>query len=148
MAERLDEGDHPLLPVRTRVEHRHGDAQVRQVTDAAFGQVDVVVEEHIARPHLLGREVAHHRMHQRAVGTAGELAEHPIVNAGPEVVRVADHRRARGPPDRGLDLFLDRGQAARHDLEQYRVDDRRSLGKRPHRPSAPTDALSHHLAIP
>ena len=33
---------------RRRREHRHGHAQVGQVADAALGQVDVVVEEHVA----------------------------------------------------------------------------------------------------
>jgi hypothetical protein len=39
-----------------------------------------------------------------------------------EVVRVADHRRPRGPPDRGLDLLLDRGQRPLDDLQHHRVD--------------------------
>ena len=93
------------------VEDRHGDAQVGQVPDAALGQVDVVVEEHVTGAHRLHRIVAHHRLDQRRVRPAGELAQPAVVDAGPEVVRVADHRRARGAPDRGLHLLLDRGQA-------------------------------------
>jgi hypothetical protein len=103
-------------------EHRDGDAQVGQVPDAALGQVDVVVEEHVARPHRVEREVAGHRVDQRGVGPAGQLAQVTVVDPGPEVVGVADHRRPRGAPDRGLDLHLDRRQRALHDLEHHRVD--------------------------
>ena len=99
-------------------EHRHRDAQVGQVTDAALGAVDVVVEEHVARPHLLHREVAGDRVHERGVGAAGELAQQPVVDAGAEVVGVADHRAATGAGDRGLDLHLDAGQRALDDLDQ------------------------------
>ena len=117
VAERLHERDDLIA-----VEDRHGDAQVGQVADAALGAVDVVVEEHVARTHRLEREVAGDRMHQRAVGAAGELAQQPVVDAGAVVVRVADHRRARRAADGRLDLHLDGGQAAGHDLEQHRVD--------------------------
>ena len=90
VAERLHERDHLAA-----VEDRHGHAQVGQVADAALGQVDVVVEEDVARAHRLQREVAHDRMHQGGVRAAGQLAQQPVVDAGPEVVRVADHRRPR-----------------------------------------------------
>ena len=100
VAERLDERDHLAV-----VEDRHGDAQVGQVPDAALGQVDVVVEEHVAGPHRLDRIVAHHRLHQRRVRPAGQLAQPAVVDAGPEVVRVADHRRPRGPADGRLHLL-------------------------------------------
>ncbi|GAA2769379.1 hypothetical protein GCM10020219_039530 [Nonomuraea dietziae] len=43
VAEGLHEGHH-LAPV----EDGHGDAEVGQVADAAFGEVDVVVEEDVA----------------------------------------------------------------------------------------------------
>ncbi len=43
------------------------------------------------------------------------------MNPGTEVVSVPDHRRPGGTADRGLDFLLDRGQAARDDLEQDRV---------------------------
>jgi hypothetical protein len=92
------------------------------VADAALGEVDVVVEEHVAGPHRLEREVAGDRVHQRGVRPAGELAQQPVVDAGAVVVRVADHRRARRAPDRVLDLLLDRGERALHDLEHDRVD--------------------------
>ncbi len=121
VAEGLHERDDPR-PVAVVVEHRRGHAQVRQVADAALGEVDVVVEEHVAGPHRVQREVARHRVHQRGVGPAGELAQVPVVDAGAVVVRVADHRRARRPPDRGLDLHLDRGEVALDDLDQHRVD--------------------------
>ena len=89
--------------------------------DATLGAVDVVVEEDVALPHLLDREVAGDRVHQRGVRPAGELAQQPVVDAGAEVVGVADHRAAAGAADRGLDLHLDRGQGALDDLDQHRV---------------------------
>jgi hypothetical protein len=121
MAEGLDEGHHLAL-----VEHRDGDAQVRQVPDAALRQVDVVVEVDVARPHRREREIAHHRMHERRVRAPGELAQPPVVDPGPEVVLVADHRRARGAPDRLLHLGLDRRQRALHDLHEHGIDHRRT----------------------
>ena len=113
---------------RPRLEDRHGDAQVGQVADAALGAVDVVVEEDVARAHLLDREVADDRVHERGVRAAGELAQQPVVDAGPEVVGVADHRAAAGAADRGLDLHLDRGQRALDDLDQHRVGARAGVG--------------------
>ncbi len=62
--------------------------------DAALGLVDVVVEEDVAGAHRLGREVARDRVHERGVRPARELAQVAVVDAGAEVVRVADHRRA------------------------------------------------------
>ena len=53
----------------TVVEHRHGDAQVGQVPDAALGEVHVVVEEDVARAHRLQWIVADDRVHQRASRT-------------------------------------------------------------------------------
>jgi hypothetical protein len=116
VAERLDERDDRALG-----EDRHRDAQVGQVADPALGEVDVVVEEDVAHVHLVDRVVPHDRLHQCRVRPAGELAQLPVVDAGPEVVRVADHRGARGPADGGLDLHLDRGQRAGDDLDQDRV---------------------------
>ncbi len=123
MAEGLHERDYLGLTVwgGARVEYRHGDAQVGQVADAALGQVHVVVEEHVAGPHGRQREVTCDRMDEGAVGAPGELAQQPVVNPGAEVVRIPDHRRPRRPPDRGLDLLLDGGQAAGDDLQQHRV---------------------------
>ena len=104
------------------VEDRDGDAQVGQVADAALGQVDVVVEEDVAGLHRLDREVADDRLDQRRVGAAGQLAQPYVVDARAEVVRVADHRRAGGARDGGLDLLLHRGERALDDLHQHRVD--------------------------
>ena len=112
MAERLDEGDDV-----TRVEHRDRHAEVGQVADAALGAVDVVVEEHVSRPHRLDRKVAHDRLNERGVRPTGELSAAPVVDAGAEVARLADHRRARGALDGRLDLGLHRGQGALHDLD-------------------------------
>ena len=98
------------------------------MADAALGAVDVVVEEDVALPHLLDREVAGDRVHQRGVGAAGELAQQPVVDAGAEVVGVADHRAAAGAADRGLDLHLDAGQRALDDLDQHRVGARAGVG--------------------
>ena len=89
--------------------------------DAALGAVDVVVEEDVALAHLLDREVTGDRVHEGGVGPAGELAQQPVVDAGAEVVGVADHRAAAGPGDRGLDLHLHAGQRALDDLDQHRV---------------------------
>jgi hypothetical protein len=86
-----------------------------------FGEVDVVVEEHVPRLHRLDREVADHRVHQRGVRPPGQLAQQAVVDPGAEVVRVTDHRRPRGAADGGLDLLLDRGQRSRDDLDEDRV---------------------------
>ena len=107
---------------RSPREHRHGDAQVGQVPDAALGQVDVVVEVHVPRGHRGQREVPDHRVHQRRVRPPGQLAQLGVVDPGPEVVGVPDHRRPGRPPDRRLHLPLDRGQRPLHDLQGDRVD--------------------------
>jgi hypothetical protein len=60
VAEGLDEC-HDL----TFVVHRDRDAQVRQVPDAALGQVHVVVEEDIAGSDRLDGKVTHDRLDQR-----------------------------------------------------------------------------------
>jgi hypothetical protein len=127
MAERLDER-HDIRPVprraiaAPRVEDRDRDAQVGQVADAALGRVDVVVEVHVAGPHRLEREVAHHRVDQRAVAAPGQFPQPPVVDACAKVVGVADHRRARGPRDGLLDLGLDRRQRALDELDRDGVD--------------------------
>ena len=93
-----------------------------QVADAALGQVDVVVEEHVARPHRP-------RSGSRAP-PGGPSAEYdrpvslrslPVVDAGAVVVGVADHRRPRRAADRRLDLHLDRREVALDDLDQDRL---------------------------
>ena len=117
------------------------------MADAALGAVDVVVEEDVTLLHLLDREVARDRVHQRAVGAAGQLAQQPVVDAGAEVVGVADHRASRGAADGGLDLHLDRGQRALDDLHEHRVGARSRIGgqvtERELRRCAP--ALAHDL---
>ena len=61
MTEGLHERDYlRAIAVTVVVEDRCGDAQIGQVTDAAFGLVDVVVEEDVAGTHLVDRIVAHH----------------------------------------------------------------------------------------
>ena len=117
MAERLDVGDHLAV-----VEHRHGAAQVGQMADAAFGQIRVVHQEHVARPHGLGRKVAHHRVRHRRIGAAGELAAIAVEQADAIIVRLADHRAARGALDGVFDLGLDRIERALDDLQHDRID--------------------------
>ena len=123
VAEGLDERDDHARrsALRRPGEDRDRHAQVGQVPDAALGAVDVVVEEDVALPHLLDREVPGDRVHERGVRAAGQLAQQPVVDAGAEVVGVADHRAAAGAADRGLDLHLDAGQRALDDLDQHRV---------------------------
>ena len=117
MAERLDVGDDLAV-----MKHRHGAAQVGQMADAAFGQIGVVHQEHVARPHRLGRKVAHHRVRHRRIGAAGELAAIAVEQADAVVVRLADHRRARGALDGVFDLGLDRVERALDDLQHDRID--------------------------
>jgi hypothetical protein len=117
MAEGLDEGDDGVL-----VEHGHGHAQVGQMADPAFRSVDVVVEEHVARPHGLQREVADDGLHEGGIRASRELAAAAVVDAGAEVARLADHGRARRALDRRLDLRLDGGEGALDDLEDDRID--------------------------
>ncbi len=123
VTEGLHEGDHLAL-----VEDRDGHAEVGQVADAALGLVDVVVEEDVPFLHLGEREVARHRVDERRVGPTGELAQLPVVDAGAEVVGIADHRGAAGPPDGRLHLHLDAGEGALDDLDEDRVDGA-SLGR-------------------
>ena len=94
----------------------------------AFGQIGVVHQEHVARLHGVGRKVAHHRVRHRRIGATGELAAIAVEQADAIVVRLADHRRARGALDGVFDLGLDRVQRALDDL-QARSDRRR--GARP-----------------
>src|SRR5690625_7138104 len=67
-------------------------------------------------------------MDQSAVGAAVELAHPPVVNAGPEVVRIADHRRARGARNGRLDFHFYRCQAALHDFHGHRIGTRAGIG--------------------
>ena len=125
VAEGLDIGDDLAV-----VKHRHGAAQVGQVADAAFGEIGVVHQEHVARLHGLGRKVAHHRVRHRRIGSAGELAAVAVEQADAVIVRFADHRRARGALDGILDLGLDRVERAFDDLQDDRIDVARAQSRR------------------
>src|SRR5581483_6602632 len=115
--ERLDERYHLALVV-----DRHGNAQVRQVPDPTLRLVDVVVEEDVARLDRVNRKVTDDRLHERRVGAAGQLTAMAVVDSAAEVARLADHRGARGPLDRRLNLRLGRSQRALDDLEYDRVN--------------------------
>ena len=104
------------------VVHRHGDAQIGQVADAALGLIDVVVEEDVAGLHRLDGEVADDRLDERGVRAARQLAAVSVVDAGSEVAGLADHRRAGGALDGGFDLGLGGGERALDDLDDDRID--------------------------
>ena len=123
MPEDLDEGDDLAV-----VEDRERDAEVREVADPALGAVDVVVKVDVAGPHGREREVPHHRLHERGVGASGQLAAAPIMDAGPEVARLADHRGARRALDGRLHLRLHGGQRPLDDLEHDGIDGRGAHG--------------------
>jgi hypothetical protein len=53
-----------------------------------------------------GAEIFEHRLDDRRIGAAGQLAAFGVEQRDPVVVLVADHRRARCALDRGLDLEL------------------------------------------
>jgi hypothetical protein len=91
MAEGLHERDDGSL-----VEHRHRDAEVRQVADAALGEVDVVVKVDVARLHRLQWIVAHDRVDQGRVRPTGELAQPAVVDAAEVVAsRIIGERAVR-----------------------------------------------------
>jgi hypothetical protein len=117
MAEGLDIGHH-LAPM----EHRHGAAEVGQMADRALAEIGVVHQKDVARLHGLGREVAHYRVRHRRIGAAGELAAIAVEQADAIVVRLADHRRARGALDGVFDLGLDRVERALDDLQHDGID--------------------------
>ena len=73
-----------------------------------------------------------HRLDDRRVGAAGQLAPARVEQRDAVVVLVADHRRAGRALDRGLDLELGRADRALDHLER----DRAQLGARGARPSA------------
>jgi hypothetical protein len=123
VAEGLDEGDDLAI-----VKHRHRAAEVGQMADAALGQIRVVHQEDVARPHGLGREVAHHRVWHGRIGSSRELAAMTIEQADAVVVRLADHRAARGALDSVFDLRLDGIERALDDLQHDRVDVARRAG--------------------
>ena len=117
VAEDLGEADQPSL-----VEDRQGGAEIGDVADAARRVVGVVPEEHVARVDVVFPEILEHRLDQRRIGPPGELAPPGVEQRDPVVVLVADHRRARGALDGGLDLELGRADGAGDDLELDRPE--------------------------
>src|SRR4051794_23948732 len=116
VAERLDEGDDFIL-----VEDGDGTAHIGQVPDAALGAVDVVVEEDVAGLNRLDGEVANDRLDEGGVRPPGQLAAKAVVDAASEVPGFADHGRAGGPLDGGLDFGLSRRERAFDDLHEDRI---------------------------
>src|SRR5216683_2365786 len=78
------------------MKYRHRAAEVRQMADAAFGQIGVVHQEHIAGLHRLRWKVAHDAVGHRRIGSPGELAAIAVEQPDAEIMRFADHGRARG----------------------------------------------------
>ena len=111
MAEGLDEGDDVSF-----VEHRHRAAEIGQMPDAAFAEIGVVHQVHVAWPHGRQREIAHDRVRHGGIGAAGELAAAAVEQADAIVVRLADHGAARRALDGVLDLGFDRAQRSFDDL--------------------------------
>ena len=69
MAEGLDVGDDLAV-----MKDRHRAAEIGQMADAAFGEIGVVHQEHVAGLHGVRRKIAHHRVRHRRIGAAGQLA--------------------------------------------------------------------------
>ena len=128
MAEGLDVGDDLAV-----VEHRHRAAEIRQMADAAFGEIGVVHQEHVAGPHGLRRKIAHHGVRHRRIGAPGQLAAIAVEQADAVIMGFADHRAARGALDGVFDLGLDRIERAFDDLQHDRVD-RRIVARARRRP--------------
>jgi hypothetical protein len=128
MAEGLDIG-HDLALMK----HRHGAAQIGQMADAAFGEIGVVHQEHVAGPHGMRREIPYHAVRHRRIGSSGQLAAIAIEQSDPKIMRLADHRAARGALDGIFDLGLDRIKRAIDDLQHDRID-HRGLAHRRGRP--------------
>ena len=144
VSERLDVGDDLAV-----MEHRHRAAEVRQMADAALGEIGVVHQEHVAGTHGLGGKIAHHGIRHRRIGAAGELAAVAVEQADAVVVGLADHRAAGGALDRVFDLGLDRVERAFDDLQHDRVD-RRVVAPLRRRPRLRRSGLLlniHHVAL-
>ena len=75
----------------TLAEHRDRHREIGEVTDAALGEIDVVVEEDVALLHVLHRIVAYDRVNEGRVGPSRELPQLAIVDARPVVVLVSNH---------------------------------------------------------
>ena len=104
------------------MEHRHRAAQIGQMPDRAFGQVGVVHQEHVAGRHGVRREIAHHGVRHGGIGAAGEFPAIAVEQADAIIVRLADHRRARGALDGIFDLRLDGIERALDDLQDDGID--------------------------
>ena len=89
---------------------------------AAFGEIGVVHQEHVAGLHGLGRKIAHHGIRHRRIGAPGQLAAVAVEQADAVVMGFADHRAARGALDGVFDFRLDRIERAFDDLQHDRVD--------------------------
>ena len=112
MAEHLAEADQPVA-----VEDRQRGAQVGDMADAARAVVGVVPEEDIPGMDVAGVEILEHRLDHRRIGAPGELSAPGVEQGDAVVVLVADHRRARGPFDRRLDLQLGGADRPADDFE-------------------------------
>ena len=112
MPEGLNERDHLAV-----VKHRNRAAQIRQMTDAALGEVGVVHQKHVAGPHGRDRKIAHDRVRHRGIRAAGKLAAMTVEQPDPVIMRFADHGAARRALDRVLDLGFDGIQRTLDDLQ-------------------------------
>ena len=117
MAEYLTEADQTLAD-----EDRDSGAKIGHVTDAAARIVGIIPEEHVAGMNVVGAEIFEHRLDDRRIGAAGELAAFGVEQRDPVVVLVADHRRARRALDRGLDLELGGANGAVDDFQLDRAE--------------------------
>ena len=117
VSEHLAEADQPLV-----VEYRNGGAQIGDMPDAAARIVRIVPEEHVSRMDIVGAEIFEHRLDNRRIGAAGQLAPLGVEQRDPIVVLIADHRRAGGSLDRGLDLELGGADGSVDDFELDRTE--------------------------
>ena len=117
MAEYLTEADQTLAD-----EDRDSGAKIGHVADAAARIVGIIPEEHVPGMNVVGAEIFEHRLDDRRIGAAGELAASGVEQRDPVVVLVADHRRARRALDRGLDLELGGPNGAVDDFQLDRAE--------------------------
>src|SRR3979490_1358756 len=104
------------------MKHGYGAAEVRQMADAALGEIGVVHQEHIAGLHRVRRKVAHDAIGHRRIGSPRELAAITVEQPDAKIMCFADHRRPRGAFDGEFDFGLDRIQRAFDDLQHDRID--------------------------
>ena len=117
MAEYLTEADQTLAD-----EDRDSGAKIGHVTDAAARIVGIIPEEHVAGMNVVGAEIFEHRLDDRRIGAAGELAASGVEQRDAIIVLVADHRRTRRALDRGLDLELGGANGAVDDFKLDRAE--------------------------